>query len=487
MNIKYKVIRGVFWSAIQNWGSQLGSLLIFFVLARLLSPEAFGLVALANVFLVFMKLFLEQGFGHAIIQRQDLEPEHLDTAFWINLAIGLLLTLVGLSIASPTAQWFGEPALAPILRCFSLLFVVSALGQLQQSILERRFEYKLIAARWLLATVAGGGIGITMALQGLGVWSLVGQQMVYEVIGTLTLWFYSDWRPSLRVSMRHFKDLFQVGIHIMGFNYMNFFSTRANDFLVGYIFSPTELGYYTVAYRVLNAMTQILIQTSRDVALPTFSRLQEDPERFRRALYSATRLTSALAMPVFLGMAVLSPELIRVLFGEQWLPAAPIMQVLAMLGISRSITFFKGSVFIAMGKSSWWFWLSILDVALSLLAFAISYRWGLFAVAVGAVIRTYIAFPIGQWAICKLTQDSLSRYLSIFIAPACCALIMTISSFVLRRSLLDSLNPVGLIVIVTVMGIVVYSALIRYFSPNIFGQFIEIMKIMVRKPKTQDN
>jgi PST family polysaccharide transporter len=487
MSIKHKAINSVIWSAIQNWGSQIGSLLIFFMLARLLSPEAFGLVALANVFLAFMRLFLDQGFGQAIIQRKDLEPEHLDTAFWINLAIGLSLTLVGVGISGPVAQLFGEPALTPILRCFSLLFVVAALGQLQQSILERRFEYKLIAARWLLATVAGGVVGVAMAVQGLGVWSLVGQQMVFETIGTLTLWFCSDWRPTLRVSMRHFQELFQVGIYIMGFNYMDFFSTRANDFLVGYVFSPTELGYYTVAYRVLNAMTQILIQTSRDVALPTFSRLQEDPERFRRALYSATQLTSALAMPMFLGMAVLSPELIRVLFGEQWLPATPIMQVLAMLGISRSITFFKGSVFIAMGKSSWWLWLSVLDVALSLLAFAISYRWGLFAVAVGAVIRTYIAFPIGQWVICKLTQDSLGRYLSIFIAPASCALVMTLSSVVLRRLLLDSLNPVGLIFVVTVMGMIVYAVLLRYFSPTIFDQFIEIIKIMVRKPKTQDN
>ena len=481
MSIKHKAINSVVWSAIQNWGSQIGSLVIFFILARLLSPEAFGLVALANVFLVFMRLFLDQGFGHAIIQRQDLEPEHLDTAFWINLAIGLLLTLLGVGIAQPVAQLFGEPTLAPILRCFSVLFVVAALGQLQQSILERQFEYRSIAARWLLATVAGGGVGIFMALKGLGVWSLVGQQMVFETIGTLTLWFCSDWRPTLRVSMRHFRDLFGVGMHIMGFNYLSFFNNRANDLLVGYAFGPKELGYYTVAFSVLNAMTQILVRTTQDVALPTFSRLQTDPDRFRRAFDSATQLSSTLAIPTFLGMAVLAPELVQVLFGEQWLPAVPLMQVLAMLGISRSITYFKGSVLVALGKSSWWFWLSMLDVVLNFLAFAISYRWGVFAFAMATVARTYLAFPIGQWAICHLMQDSLGRYLRIFISPTACALGMAFTIFIVRQGLLNVLSPVSLIITITMMGSVIYTCLIRFFAPDVFGQVIEIVKIIANK------
>jgi PST family polysaccharide transporter len=483
MSIKHKAINSVVWSAIQNWGSQIGSLVIFFILARLLSPEAFGLVALANVFLVFMRLFLDQGFGHAIIQRQDLEPEHLDTAFWINLAIGFLLTLVGISIAKPVAHLFREPALAPILRCFSLLFVVAALGQLQQSILERRFEYRSIATRWLLATVAGGGVGIAMALQGLGVWSLVGQQMVYEVIGTLTLWFCSDWRPTLRVSRRHFRDLFGVGMPIMGFNYLTFFSTRANDFLVGYAFGPKELGYFTVAYGVLNAMTQILIRTSQDVALPTFSRLQEDPERFRRAFYSATQLTITLSMPIFVGMALLSPELVKVLFGKQWLPAVAIMQVLSLLGVLRSITFFKSSALIALGKPNWLLGLAILEVLLNFLAFAISYRWGIFVFAVATVVRAYLFFPIGQWAICRFMQDSLGRYLQVFVVPSLCSAVMASTVFVARQGLSNALNPLGLIVVGTLAGAITYGIALRFLAPDLFKKIIEVAQIMTNRPK----
>ncbi|NJL48790.1 MAG: lipopolysaccharide biosynthesis protein [Leptolyngbyaceae cyanobacterium SM2_5_2] len=485
MSIKHKAISGVVWSAARNWGGQMGSLLIFFILARLLSPEDFGLVALANVFLAFMWLFLEQGFSQAIIQQQDLEPEHLNTAFWINLAIGCATALVGFLIAGPVADLFGQPALTPILRCFSILFVCAALGQVQHSVLERKFDYKALATRQLLGTLAGGVVGISMAFLGFGVWSLVIQQAVNSIIGTITLWVCSDWRPGFKVSVRHFQDLFGVGMHIMGFSYLSFFNTRANDFLVGYFLSPTELGYYTVAYKVLNSMTQLLVSTSRDVALPTFSRLQEDPERFRRAFYSATQLTSAIAMPTFLGMAVLAPELVRVLFGEQWMPSVPLMQVLALMGMLRAITFFKGSVFVAMGKPSWWLRLSALNAVLNLLGFAIAYRWGIFAVAVASVVRYYIVFPIGQWAICQLIQESLGKYLRIFLAPLVCALTMAGGIFVFKQALAATFGPLALLILSSIVGAVVYIGLIRLLAPKIFAQMLDIAQIMVSKPKAQ--
>ena len=276
-------------------------------------------------------------------------------------------------------------------------------------------------------------------------------------------------------------------MHIMGFNYLTFFSTRANDFLVGYVFGPAELGYFTMAYGVLNAMTQILIRTSQDVALPTFSRLQEDPERFRRAFYSATQLTITLATPTFLGMAMLAPELVRVLFGEQWLPAVPLMQVLALLGILRSITFFKSSVLIALGKANWLFWLTILEVLLSFLAFAISYRWGIFAVALATVIRAYLFFPVGQWAICKLMPDSLGKYFRVFIVPTVCSLIMAAAVFFVRQGFTDSLYPLSLIALGTLTGAIVYAIAMRFLAPELLKQVIEITQIIARGSKVNSD
>lgn len=485
MSIKQKAIQGALWSVVQSWGSQAGTLIIFFILARLVDPQSFGLIALANVFLGFMKLFLEQGFGKAIIQREDLEREHLNTAFWINLAVGVVLATIGFSISGWVANAFKEPGLTPILRCFSVLFIVSALNQVQQAILERKFEYKAIAARWLVATFAGGAIGIFMAWRGFGVWSLVVQQLVYESIGSLTLWLCSDWRPGFKVSVRHFRDLFGIGVHIMGFNYLSFFNTRINDFLVGYFLGATALGYYTVAYKVLNVMTQLLVNTTRDVALPTFSRLQSDPERFRRAFYKATQLTSTVAFPTFLGMAVLAPELNLLLFGEQWAPSIPLMRVLAFMGVLRAITFFKGSVFIAMGKPAWWFRLSLLNAVLNLIGFAIALPYGIMAVTAASVIRGYLVFPIGQWAVSKLIQERLSTYLATFVAPVSSALAMAAVILITKSVLQDVLKPLELLIVGTAIGGAVYISMIYLISPKLFTELIGIAKMVASRSKTQ--
>ncbi|MBE9041445.1 oligosaccharide flippase family protein, partial [Oscillatoriales cyanobacterium LEGE 11467] len=131
MSFQRKVLQAAIWTAVQNWGGQFGSLLVFFVLARLLGPEDFGLVALANVFLAFVHIFLNQGFPQALVQRENLEPEHIDTAFWTNLVCGCILTIAGIAFAPLVAQWFDRPALVPILRCFSGLILINSLTDVQ--------------------------------------------------------------------------------------------------------------------------------------------------------------------------------------------------------------------------------------------------------------------------------------------------------------------------------------------------------------------
>lgn len=485
MSIRQKAIKGVVWSAIQTWGSQAGSLIVFFILARLLTPEDFGLVSLANVFLVFMQLLLEQGFAQALIQREDLEPEHLDTAFWTNLALGVLLTITGVALSRSAAQLFSQPDLTPILQCFSICFTLSAFSRVQQAILERKFDYKAIAVRSLLATAVGGCVGISLAWLGFGVWSLVCQHIVHEGVGAIVLWMASEWRPRFKVSKRHFRDLFGFGINIFGFNVLNFFNTRLTDFLIGYFLGTTALGYYSIAYRILTVMTQLLVRTIRDVSLPAFSRLQDDPEQFRKAFYTVTQLTSLVAFPTFLGMATLAPELVLTLFGARWLPSVPLlMQILAFAGMLRAVTFFKSSVFLAMGKPSWWLWLSVLNVVLNVISFTIALPWGINAIALAYVIRCYVAFPVGQWAVSKLIQTPLLSYLQQFVAPLISSLIMAV--VILRvKQLLSAWSPLALLVVCTLVGAVVYGLAIRLLAPKLFQQMLGLARLALSKSSQQ--
>jgi PST family polysaccharide transporter len=457
MIFREKIFKGIVWSAIQNWGSQVGSLIVFFLLARLLAPEAFGLVALANIFLAFMQIFLNQGFAQVLIQRQKLEPESINTAFWTNLAIGIFLSVIGFTTAGLVAQLFQEPQLRPILQGFSPLFVIASGGNIQQALLERNLAFKAMAFRTLAGTFIGGLVGVVMAVCGFGVWSLVSQQLMQEFVGSLALWKASNWRPKFLFSFKHFQLLFSFGSSILGFNLLRFFSTRADDFLIGYFLGPVALGYYSIAYRTLQVMTQVLLKTSTQITLPVFSRLQEEIARFRQAFYTATRLTSAIAFPIFIAVAILARELILLAFGEQWLPSVPVLQVLAFVGIVKSVSFFKDSVFIALGKPSWSLWLGLLNVGLNLIGFAIAVRWGIVAVALAYTIRGYLVFPITQWVISRLLQTPLLSYLRQFLVPLSSSLVMAIAILTSKYFLLGSLNSPVLLALCLLIGAIAYS------------------------------
>ncbi|MGB3404112.1 MAG: lipopolysaccharide biosynthesis protein [Microcoleaceae cyanobacterium] len=485
MNLRQQAAKGIVWSAIQKLGNQAVSLVVFFCLARLLAPEAFGLIALASVFLAFVQIFLNQGFAEAIVQREELEPEHLDTAFWVSLVISIVLTIISISIAGIVAQGFQQPELAPIIRWLSLGFLLSAFNSVQQAIFRRDLAFKPLAIRSLVASFFGGIVGVAMAFLGCGVWSLVGQQLTNNIVGILVLWWASDWKPGFKVSQKHFHELFHFGINILGFNLLNFFNRRSDDFLIGYFLGATALGYYTIAYRLLLLMTNLLTNTMAQVALPTFSRLQSQPEKMRRAFYTATQLSSLVAFPAFLGMAILAPELVPMVFGENWLPSIPVMQILSIIGILHAIEYFNQSVILAMGKPSWRFKINAVNAVGNVIGFLVVVHWGILAVAAAYVIRGYLFLPLPLWAIHKLIKIDFKTYASQFVAPFTSAIVMVSLITGIKIYGGDLLNLPLLITICTGTGILTYSLMIRWLAPQLFQQVLTLVASLIPHRKTR--
>lgn len=483
MNLRQKVLKGVVWTALQNFGSQIISFVVFSLLARLLGPEVFGLVALAGIFLAFVQIFTDQGLSAAIVQRQELDPEHLDTAFWINVGTGILLTVFGIAAAGVVANIFNEPQLAPIVRWLSLSFLFSAFNSVQSAILSRELAFKSLAIRTLVANFIGGVVGVVMAFQGFGVWSLVGQQLVNGLVAIFVLWRVSDWRPGLNISAKHYQELFAFGINDVGFNVFNFFSRRGDDLLIGYFLGHVALGYYTIAYRVLLLMTQLLISTTSKVALPTFSRLQQEPERLRRAFYTATQLSSLVAVPAFLGVVVLAPELVQVLFGSKWLPSIPVMQVLSFAGVLQSVSYFNGSVIVAMGKPSWRLGITVLNSVSNIVAYALVVHWGIVAVAAAFVIRGYLFSPLPIWMIHKLIHLELSVYLRQYVVPLVSSLVMVIAILGVKYVFGELVSVYMLLSICIAIASVVYGLMIWWTMPQVFQQLLDLFHLVVHPKK----
>ncbi len=484
MSLRDKAIKGVFWTAVQNWGQNLVNLVVFFYLANVLGPELIGQVAYAMVFVAVLAIFERQGFAQALVQRKDLERGHLDTAFWMSSVAGLALA-VGLALlAHPIALLVEKPWLASILQVLALTLVIDSLANTPQAILRRNMAFKALAFRSLVATVAGGIVGIGMAVQGYGIWSLVGQRLTFSVASTAALWLASRWRPGVGVSRRHFCELFSFGIFMMGNETLGTVNRQIGPLLIGTFIGDAALGYYKMGYQLLQAMTRIFTQTVAGVALPTFSRLQHNREQMRNALVTATRMTSMLAFPAFLGAAVIAPEFIG-LFREDWAPSVRIMQILALLGVIQSVTLFNGPAIIACGKPSWAFTLALSNTLANVLVFVIAVHWGIVVVAAAFTIRGYLYAPFPLMVVRRLIGLHVPAYVRQFLAPLAASLIMVLVVWSAKRALGATLDTHMLLGLSILIGVVSYAACLRIIAPGRIGQALEYIRLALRPRRQQ--
>ncbi len=481
MTIKKKVIQGVLWSILQNWGSQAGSLIVFLILARLLTPEDFGLLSLANVFLALMNIFLEQGFTSALIQRETLDPEHLDTAFWTQVITGVLLTLISFILAEAIANMFHQPLLIPIIKYFSFLFIINSFGHVFQGILRRELNFKIMAIRSLIAIFISGILAIFFACLGFGVWSLVIQQFVFESVIVLVMWKAVNWRPKFRFSYPHFQDLFNFSIYVLLFQFINFFERKSDNLLIGYFLGEIALGYYTIAYRILEVMIQLLVGTINQVALPTFSRLQKESDAFRQAFLQAIQFTSLIAFPTFLGLLTLTPEIIITLFGKQWIPSIPVLKILTFMGILSALSYFNWSVFLALGKPYLRLWFSLLNVIISFTVAFWVVKWGIVAVALAFVISSYLVFPLSLLVLTKLISIPLKQYLQQFITPLISSFVMVFAIFLVKYFLGIYFNTIILLLVSTVIALISYTVSIKLINPPLFKELVNIVSLILAK------
>jgi O-antigen/teichoic acid export membrane protein len=474
MNLREKAINSVMWSATQTWGVRVISFLVMIALARLVAPEAFGLVAYATVFIAFAQIFVNQGFSDAIVQFSQLSREHLDTAFWASLLTGGLLSIISFFSSNAIASLFREPQLIPIIKWLSPIFLLSALSSVQQAILRRELAFKSLTIRSLAANLLSSIIAVIMAFRGYGVWSLVAKLLVTAIVNVVMLWRVSDWRPSFRLSIKRFKELFLFGINIVGGDFVDFLSVHSDDFLIGYFLGPIALGYYTLAYNLLIVTTDLLISVPNAVAFPLLSSLQTDPMGVKRAFGKVILLQSIVAFPFFLGITALSSELIVQLYGTPWIASIPVLQLLMLIGIVRSAMYIYSSVFRAAGKPSWRFWIYLLTAVMNVIGFILVVHLGIVAVAASYVIVSYLIMPLYFVMIRNLIGVSIRSHLSQYGPAVLSSLLMFAIVYAFKLLIGDQmLLPLRLSILILI-GAATYLLTLRLTYPPVYKQMVGV-------------
>lgn len=415
---------GARWVMLENLLRQFLGLGVYLVLARLLGPEAFGLLALAGVAVTFSSIFIEGALGDAVVQRKQAEAGFLDTVFATAGGAGMLIATLLYLAADPVAALLGQDQLAALLRWLAPVIAINALCVVQQAILQRRFAYRAFAIRTGVGLLAGGGTGIALALSGYGVMSLVGQQLVQAAVNFLVLWGVSEWRPGVRVSRGHLKALLRFAAPLVAGNFLNFFNRKGDDLLIGVFLGPVALGYYALAYQVLLVLEQLVSRGFDAVGLSTFSRLQHDVQALQKTFLRFTRLAGMAAVPVFVGAAAVAPVAWPLLFGDAWQSAVPVFQWLTLAGLLHAVFHFNHAMFKACGKPGMSLVVAAINAIANVVIFLLVVRHGVVAVAAAYAIRAWLFAPVGLILLRRVTGLSIWHYVRQHSTPIFAGLVM---------------------------------------------------------------
>lgn len=329
-NLKDKTVKGVGWSAIDNVAQYAVTFIVGIVLARLLSPDDYGLIGIISIFTAVCTSLINGGFGSALIRKKDVTDDDYNTAFIVNLGMSLLLYVV-IFICSPfIAKFFNRHELVLLTRVSSLGMIIGALALVQQTRLTKRIDFKTQTKITLFASVTSGFIGIVMALLGFGVWSLVAQALTVQGLKTILLWFFNHWVPRLRFSKRSFQDLFGFGWKLMVSNVLDTVWKELYQVVVGKFYSPGTLGQYTRAKGFAQLFSSNLTTVIQRVTYPVLSDIQDDKTRMVSAYRRIIKITMFITAVSMLSLGAVSKPLIYCLIGPKWNEAATYLPLICI-------------------------------------------------------------------------------------------------------------------------------------------------------------
>lgn len=392
--LKKKAKIAVLWSGadiLLRQGLQFG---ISIALARMLSPEDFGTIALLYLFTGIASAFVDSGFSVALIQKQDVTHTDESTVFWFNLTMGLIVALALAAAAPAIATFFDKNILVPLTWVMALNIVISALGSVHGTLLNKRLDFKAQMKIGAVTTIVSGGTAVVMAWYDYGVWALAALTLTGSLVTTILLWLFSDWRPRWVFSLDSARRLFGFGGYMLASGMLDIAYNRIYTLLIGKFYGTRELGFYNRAESTKQLPCGVLTGILSRVALPIFSAAAHDALQLRRGVQLALRVMMLLNIPMMLGLAVVAEPLVLVLFGAQWLPSVPIMQILCIGGIVWPLHVINLNVLMAQGHSHLFFRLEVVKKICGSIFLIVGAFFGVMGIAWSQVAFGVVAFFI---------------------------------------------------------------------------------------------
>lgn len=408
-SLKKKTIKGVAWTSLNQILNIGFGFVIGVILARILSPSDYGLLAMIAVFNAVAVAFMDCGFGSALIRKPDLTENDNSTAFYFNIIAGVVLFSIIWLIAPWVAQFYGKPILTQLMRVEALLLILSSFKIVQYTQLSRALNFKSLAIINVSSQVISGIVAIVAAFHGFGVWSLVVQHIASGVISLIMLWIISPWRPRGKWDHGSFRYLWGFGSKLLASGLLDRIYANIYPIIIGKFYSAADLGQYTRAKGYANLPSQTLTGVLQQVTFPVLSQIQEDIKRLGNSYRRMLRFTVFIVFPIMIGMAVLAHPLVIALVTDKWSQCVPYLQVICLASMWYPVHAINLNLLQVKGRSDLFLRLEIIKKIIITVAVFICVPFGIMGICIGSVCTSIICLAINTYYTGKLINVGFVR------------------------------------------------------------------------------
>ena len=475
-SLRSKTIYGLFWKFLERISAQSITLIISIILARLLSPKDYGTIAILLIFTSIADVFVNAGFGRALIQKKDADNLDFSSVFYFSFLFSIFVYAVIYMAAPFIAGFYNMPVLQPTLQVLALRIPVAGINSVQQAYVSRNMQFKKFFYSTLSGTAASAVVGIAMAYNGYGIWSLVGQYLSNAVVNTIVLFCVNDWRPQLIFSLHRLKSLFSYGWKLLLSNLLDTGYQSLNSLLIGKFYALVDLAFFDTGKKFPMVIVTNINSSISSVLFPALASEQDDLEKVKAHTRRVIQISSYIMWPMMLGIAACADCIVSLVLTDKWLPAVPYLQIACITYGLWPIHTTNLQAITALGRSDIFLKLEIVKKAIGVVALLISIQYGVLAIAltgiVTGIISTFInAYPNGyllKYNYFEQIRDVLPSFL--------CAVFMAVIVY-FSGSFFENIYFKLLLQII--VGIVVYILLSIFFKLNSF----QYITTLIRKNK----
>ena len=395
-SLKEKTISGMIWNGIQQFGSMLLSFIANLILARLLTPDDFGCIGMIMVFIAVANIFVDGGFGAALIQKRNPTQEDYSTIFYWNLVLSIFLFFVLYLLAPYIAGFYKISFLSSILRVLGCVLIINAFSVIQTNILIKQLNFKRLAQINIVASIVGIILGVSCAFVGLGIWSLVVQILTISFVRAVLFWVINRWYPCMVFSRKSFIELLGFGGLMLLSNVAETISNNIQSLIIGRFFSAKDLGFYTQAKKLEEVPVNGLAQVVDQVTFPVFSSIRKDSDDLKQNVKKTMKAITFFNFPLMVVLIVIAYPLFNILYTEKWNAAVPYFQILCIEAMFFTLNTTNTNIFKSIGRSDVYFYVQLIKRIVGIVIILIGLKFGVWGIMWSLVLNSYLYFFINS-------------------------------------------------------------------------------------------